>query len=337
MIKLDAMGDVLRTTCLLPVMARAWPEAGVTWITRPESVPLLENNPYVTEVIPYGPDAVLHLLSRRFSKVINLDAGKVASALAALARADERIGYVLGEGGYVHATNPEAQTWLQLGIWDDLKRANQRTYQEIMCSILGLPQEGARYVLELTNQEVEQARSHLLRLGFDPQRIAIGIHPGAGARWAQKQWGERNFVTLMQELRGELGDRAQIILLGGPSEEELNERIVQAVGFSVIDTGCRNSVRHLAGLIKCCSVVLSADSLAMHLALATGRRAVVLFGPTSHAEIELFGLGEKVFAEMKCLACYNNSCQMSPNCMDLISVGMVKAAVLRQLDLIVKE
>jgi hypothetical protein len=40
-------------------------------------------------------------------------------------------------------------------------------------------------------------------------------------------------------------------------------------------------------------VVLSGDSLA-HLALVMAARAV-LFGPTSHAEIEHFGLGEKVF------------------------------------------
>ncbi len=69
----------------------------------------------------------------------------------------------------------------------------------------------------------------------------------------------------------------------------------------------------------------------MHLSLALGKRTVVLFGPTSAAEIELYGLGEKVVPKMECLSCYKNSCDYVPNCMDLISTDMVEAAVTRQL------
>ena len=72
----------------------------------------------------------------------------------------------------------------------------------------------------------------------------------------------------------------------------------------------------------------------MHLALALGKRAVVLFGPTSAAEIDLYGLGEKVVPDMTCLSCYKTSCDFAPNCMDLISTDMVESAVLRQLALV---
>jgi heptosyltransferase-2 len=65
--------------------------------------------------------------------------------------------------------------------------------------------------------------------------------------------------------------------------------------------------------------------------LALGRRTVVLFGPTSAAEIELYGLGEKVVPDMACLSCYKTSCDFVPNCMDLISTDMVTSAVVRQL------
>jgi heptosyltransferase-2 len=68
----------------------------------------------------------------------------------------------------------------------------------------------------------------------------------------------------------------------------------------------------------------------MHLSLALGRRTVVLFGPTSSAEIEMYGLGEKVVPHMDCLACYKPTCDFVPNCMDLISTDMVEAAVERQ-------
>ena len=44
-IKLDAMGDVLRTTTLLPAIAKEHPQASITWITRVESEPLLRTQP----------------------------------------------------------------------------------------------------------------------------------------------------------------------------------------------------------------------------------------------------------------------------------------------------
>jgi heptosyltransferase-2 len=78
-------------------------------------------------------------------------------------------------------------------------------------------------------------------------------------------------------------------------------------------------------------VVIAGDTLAMHLSLALGRRTVVLFGPTSAAEIDLYNLGEKVVPDMTCLSCYKTSCDFVPNCMDLISTDMVAAAVTRQM------
>jgi heptosyltransferase-2 len=250
-----------------------------------------------------------------------------------MAKAKMKIGYILHDEGYVIGTNPAAEDWLKKGIFDDLKRANQRTYQEIMCSIAGIPADDMRYILELTEEEIEKGRQHLRTIGVDLNRSMIGIHTGGGGRWALKQWLEESFIELIGQLRRALGDSAVILLLGGPQEREQNQRIFSKVEGPVIDVGCDNSVRHLAALIRSCSVVISGDSLPMHIALAMGRRVVVLFGPTSHSEIELFGLGEKVIPDMDCLVCYKQVCDFKPNCMESITVNMVKQAVLRQLSL----
>src|SRR6266550_2522654 len=66
LIKLDAMGDVLRSTALLPPLAEDHPRAAITWITRKESVPLLERNPYVAEVLELGAEALIQLQTRTF-------------------------------------------------------------------------------------------------------------------------------------------------------------------------------------------------------------------------------------------------------------------------------
>lgn len=332
-IKLDAIGDVLRTTCLLPGIRRKRPEARITWITREESKPLLENNPYIAEAVAYGPDSFVHLSTRSFDCVINLDAGKISSGLAALARSREKIGYILHEDGYVTASNRAAEEWLRLGIFDDLKKVNDRTYQDIMCSIIGIPTDGVKYVFQLTEQEKDRGKKYLTDLGIDLDKAIIGIHTGGGGRWLRKQWGEENFVSLIPALQSELGNKTQIILFGGPLEREQNKRIVEQTNNFVFDAGCDNELRHFSALINCCSVVLSGDSLPMHVALAMGRRTVVLFGPTSHKEIELFGLGEKVIPDLECLVCYKRTCDVIPHCMDSISIDMVKQAVKRQLSI----
>jgi ADP-heptose:LPS heptosyltransferase len=328
-IKLDAMGDVLRTTTLLPALALAHPEAAITWITRPESTPLLRNNPQLTNVVAYGADALVCLGARTFDRVINLDSGQVSTGLATLARAPRKDGFILNEQGQVQATNPAARAWLEMGLFDDLKRQNTRTYQSIMFEILGLPRQGEGYVFELTAEEQRAGRKHLTRLGIDADRPLVGLNTGAGGRWELKRWRMAGFQELIQRLHEEQG--VQVLLMGGPAEAERNARLRAAAPVPVFDTGGDNEVRHFAALTRCCDVVVTGDTLAMHLALAVKSRAVVLFGPTSASEIELYGLGEKVVPHMTCLSCYKSTCDFVPNCMDLISTDMVAAAVARQL------
>jgi len=49
-------------------------------------------------------------------------------------------------------------------------------------------------------------------------------------------------------------------------------------------------------------------------------RTIVFFGPTSDAEIDLFGLGEKVVTELPCRRCYLEDCDVRPHCMESIAV-----------------
>ena len=328
-VKLDAMGDVLRSTALLPPLAEVHPRGSITWITRKESVPLLQRNPYITEVLELGPDALAQLQTRVFDRVINLDAAKTSAALASAARSKRKDGFVLDERGYVQPTNDAARAWLEAGVFDDIKRQGTATYQDWMAGILGLAGRQHHYVLELGDEERERAAAHLESIGLDLRRPIVGLNTGAGGRWPLKQWREDGYVSLIRRLNAQ--EDVQFLLLGGPAEEERNERLKSKSSVRLFDPGCNNTVRHFAALVDRCDVVVTGDTLAMHLSLALGRRTVVLFGPTSAAEIELYGLGEKVVPDMTCLSCYKTSCDFVPNCMDLISTDMVEHAVVRQL------
>jgi ADP-heptose:LPS heptosyltransferase len=331
-VKLDAMGDVLRSTALLPSLAEAHPQAAITWLTRRESVPLIQKNPYVAEVLELGPEATVHLQTRRFDRVINLDAAKISAALASLADSPRKDGYVLDPRGYVQPTNEAARRWLEAGVFDDIKRAGKATYQDRMAEILGLAGRAHRYVMHLDEDERAAGRERLGALGVDLSRPLIGLNTGAGGRWPLKQWREDGYIELIARLASHDRER-QFVLLGGPGERERNDRLIAGSRVRLHDPGCDNPVRHFAAMLAQCDVVVTGDTLAMHLSLAFGRRTVVLFGPTSAAEIELYGLGEKVVPDMSCLSCYKNTCNFVPNCMDLISTDMVEAAVERQLSL----
>ena len=331
-IKLDAMGDVLRTTALLPALAEAHPRAAITWVTRRESRPLLERNPYVTEVLNYGEDALVQLQARTFDRVINLDAGKTSSGLATLANAKQKDGFILDGRGCVEPTNAAARKWLEMGVFDDLKRQGTRTYQDLMLEIVGLRGAPHRYVLELTEDERSRGRTHLEQRGVNFSRPVIGLNTGAGRRWPLKQWRADGYLELIERLASR--HHAQFVLLGGPEEHERHQRLIAGSRAPLIDSGCDNPVRHFAAIVAACNLVVAGDTLAMHLSLSLGRRTIVLFGPTSAAEIEMYGLGEKVLPQMECLACYKNACDFVPNCMDLITTDMVEAAVDRQLSMI---
>jgi len=327
-IKLDAMGDVLRTTALLPALAEAHPKASITWVTRREARPLLEHNPYIAEILDYGEDALLQLRVRVFDRVINLDAGKTSAALASAANSTRKDGFVLDARGYVQPTNTAARTWLEMGLFDDLKRQGTRTYQDMMADIIGLSGHPHRYVLQLTEEEQERGRVHLENLGVDFTHPIIGLNTGAGSRWELKQWREEGYLELVERVANKRP--AQFVLLGGPDERERHKRLTSRSKVPLIDAGCDNSVRHFASLVGACSLVITGDTLAMHLSLALGRRTIVLFGPTSASEIEMYGLGEKIVPRMDCLSCYKPKCDFVPNCMELITTDMVEAAVERQ-------
>ena len=326
------MGDVLRSTALLPPLAEVHPRAAITWITRKESVGLLDGNPYLDEVLELGPDALAQLQAREFDRVINLDAGKTSAALASAARSARKDGFVLDARGIVQPTNDAARRWFEMGVFDDLKRAGTATYQDLMADILGLTGRTHRYVFELRDAEREKARAHLAAIGVDPSRPIIGLNHGAGDRWPLKQWREEGYLELIERLGRD--PEVQILLLGGPGEAARSQRLCDRSAVRIWDAGCDNPIRHFAALVDQCHVVVTGDTLAMHLALARGCRTVVLFGPTSAAEIELYGCGEKVVPDMTCLSCYKTSCDFVPNCMDLISTDMVEAAVRRQLALV---
>ena len=107
-VKLDELGDVLRTTCILPAIREKHPRAQITWITMHEAVPLLQHNPLVDRILPYGPDALAVLGVERFDLALCLDTAPRSAALGTLSKAARKRGFGVDADGRVFPFNREA-------------------------------------------------------------------------------------------------------------------------------------------------------------------------------------------------------------------------------------
>ncbi|NWG13893.1 MAG: glycosyltransferase family 9 protein, partial [Acidobacteria bacterium] len=81
-IKLAAMGDVLRTTPLLRGLRRLDPGCHITWLTEPDSVPMLQGILEIDRLLPYSLDHVLQLSNESFDRLFCFDKEPKATGLA---------------------------------------------------------------------------------------------------------------------------------------------------------------------------------------------------------------------------------------------------------------
>jgi heptosyltransferase-2 len=109
----------------------------------------------------------------------------------------------------------------------------------------------------------------------------IGFCPGA--RHATKRWETNRFCETGIRIAREL--HAGILLFGGPDDALLCQRIASGINTALhtraaIDVSGTLSLCETAAAMQMCSVVLTNDTGLMHIAAATKRKVVALFGST---------------------------------------------------------
>lgn len=330
-IKLGAIGDVLRTTPLLRALHDLHQPCHITWVADEPSCELLSYCPLVDRIVSFGSPEMARFRYERFDICLSLDKDTAASVLAMEALSDEKMGFGFSRSGNLFPLNQEAEYAVALGMSDKLKFIeNKKTYQEVVFEACRLSFGREEYVLELPEEELIRAKERLVGWGVHPDRPVVGCFTGAGDIFANKEWTIDGYCGLISRLNEETD--AVCMLLGGPQERDRNSEIMRKLEAQAIDSGCDNTLVEFASLVDCCDVVVTGDTLAMHLAIARSKEAVVLFGPTCPQEIDLYGRGEKIISPIECAPCYLNTCDLEIHCQMLISVDDVFEAVRRRLD-----
>ncbi len=326
-IKLGALGDVIRTAALLPSLKEEWPKSHITWVTRPGGVRMLANHPLIDRLVPFDTETLCHLEYERFDLCLSLDKEPAPAALGMRVDAPDRRGIGLSSFGTPYPLNRECADYFRLGLDDEAKfRGNQKSYPQLIHEALGLPYRGQSYRLYPGARERELAARVWRSLGVGGDEIVIGLNTGAGHVFANKSWRASKFAQLAEMVRARFGWRAA--LLGGADEASTNAGIATACP-DIVDTGGDHDELTFTAVVERCNVVVTGDTMALHVAIARRVPVVALFGPTCAQEIDLFGCGSKVRTGLACSPCYRRTCDESPNCMDDIDIERVLTEVER--------
>lgn len=322
-VKLGSLGDVLRTTSILPAFKKAYPHSHITWITKKESLPLLKNNSFLNEILVIEDNYLEYILSQKYDISVSLDLELKSAAINAICKASKKKGFIADKRGRIVPVNRDAEEWYQMSLNDSLKKSNRKSYFEHIYRIcrLKLPCHKPQYNLNKEEGDfaIQFKKKHRLN-GF---RKIIGINTGGGGHWQLKKWIQDYCIRLGKLIKGHYPE-VGILLYGGPMETEFNRRIAEEAKALITDTGCHNSIGEFAGLISLSDIFLTPDSLGMHLSLALSKRVIVLVGPTSPWEIDLFGKGDVVYNKgMDCIGCYLLTCDKAVNCMNSLSPEQV--------------
>ena len=153
----------------------------------------------------------------------------------------------------------------------------------------------------------------------------IGINTGSGERFAGKRLTEDQIMRLARAVYDKWGMKA--LLLGGPEEAARNKRLEQQIRGIAVNTGTHHTIHQFAGLVAQCAVVVTGDTIAMHIAIAMKVQVLVYFGSTCAQEIELYGRGSKIITDIDCAPCYKSKCPIDDKCMSDISVDQLMQGI----------
>lgn len=322
-IKTGALGDVLRTTSILPGLHARYPDCRITWVVSAAASSLVAPNALnrdeclVHEVVrhpaPLPPVEGARLPEpapgrSAWDRVLSFDDEPDLARIAweqAGGRAGVDSGVLSGayrdDSGAVRYTADTAP-WFGMGLLsehgkeeaDRLKKANELSHPRIFADMLGIEMGEPR--LFVSKPASDFAREFARRTGLTGRFPLIGFNTGAGGRWESKKLSVAKTVELALELHRRFEGSSTVLLLGGPDEEERNREIRERAGEAahVVDAGTRNTLHHFAALVDRLDLLVTSDSLALHVGVARKVPIVAFFAPTSAAEIELYGRGEKV-------------------------------------------
>jgi heptosyltransferase-2 len=223
----------------------------------------------------------------------------------------------------------------------DKEQCAVEDYLDIV-KILGVQENGTHLDFYLTSEGKACVENFLDKAGVSSRDLVIGIFPGGCDNPAEKVFARRWPVQKYAQLADILisGLSAKVIALGDNKDSELISQMFSLMKEKAIN-GCNiGNLNTFGHLLKRCSLLITNDSLPMHLALSLNIPTVAPFGPTNskvYLTPDNCSLFVPIQSSLECSPCYwkerFKGCKKydSPKCMDAISTSEVLGAIKKLL------
>lgn len=290
-----SLGDVVRSTPLIPALAELYPRSHITWVTSPQAAPLLDGARGIDRLVQWGgsPDQAPGAKDMGpVDLLINLEKAHTVCAWADRVSAKKRLGFFRRQG-QVACREQDGGDRVMSYLIARYNGGPKRPWQSLLLEMIGAPWQNQPYVLG--------------GLASAEPIHDVGLNFAVGGKWPIKAMSSDKWLELA--------------------------RLLSASGLKVSWQRGHRDLREYLNWIGSCRLLVTQDSLGLHAALAMGRRVVGLFGPTSAREVCGYGLAVFISSGSECpqAPCYAERCMAQHPCMETMDLREIQQAVLRDL------
>jgi heptosyltransferase-2 len=268
-VRFSSIGDLLLTTPLLRALRTRHPEARITCVLREDMADTLRHNPRIDRLITWRHGTPLSALGRQLREEpwthrLDLHGSLRSHALRRLV-GGRWTGYPK------HRLRRALLIRTHRARGGDLGPVAERYFAA--ARDLDVFPDGGPAEFFTTPEADREAAAFLTTHRLGELRPIVAVAPGAAhftKRWPAAHW---------EALAARLPATHDLLVLGGPAERELGERIVAAAGRGASAAG-QFSLIGSGALLKRAAALVAGDTGVLHLATAVGTPAVALYGPT---------------------------------------------------------
>ncbi|MDT7041810.1 glycosyltransferase family 9 protein [Candidatus Nitronereus thalassa] len=336
-IKPSSLGDIIHALPTLVALRTRFPEAWITWMVKEEWAEILEDNPYLNEVLAVnfslsrGWSLLQAVRERRFDLVIDLQGLFRSGCIARLSGAPVVVGFAQGREGspwwYTHRVElpiPKGESWR---LWN--MHAVDRNLE--VAKFLGAECMVREFWLPSRDEDREVVDRWFRASGIVGTDRLIAMAPVT--RQAIKNWPLERFIQVAHALIKI--SHVKIVLIG-TEDSEVSRSFEGVIGSGLVNLMGKTRVRQLSVLFDRVQLVIANDSAPLHIAVARGTPIVTVFGPTNPEATGPYGRHQGPYlltSPISCRPCGQRTCRNDRQleCLTSISVSQVVSQAERLL------
>ncbi len=323
------VGDAVMNTPFLARVRETFPDARIVAYGRRNVAPLFGHHPDIDEMVPIDDrtaagrrEALRHLRAAKADLGFALPNSMNAAMFLWRGRVRNRVGYAR-DGRRLLLSHPIRLRPQDLGVHE--VRYYMRLLSPWGVSATATPQLG----LHLLNDELVAMTKWLAKHGSPIGTPVIGVNPAAYYGTA-KRWMPERYAEVARRIADSHG--ARVFVTGLPTERDVAQAVCDAGGPAFHNAAGEMNLRELMAFIAHCSLYLTNDSGAMHIAAAMGTPLVAVFGSTDWVTTAPYSENARIVrAETECAPCLLRDCPIDHRCMTRVTADMVHAAAARLL------